>query len=146
MTAHPSLWTIKYFLIVVSTHNRAKAAEQVHLTVAGLSKRFNTQPREGDWADSGGDRCAQSCFNTRPREGGWLSLKGGIELRASVSTHSRAKAAGHINRRFGATQTSFNTQPREGGWIDLIKSVNYFHVFQHTAARRRLGDNVASGG
>ena len=55
-------------------------------------------------------------FNTQPPEGGWNNLK----------TDEKPIP-------------SFNTQPPEGGWVG--KPVTGFSeiVFQHTAARRRLG-------
>ena len=34
---------------------------------------------------------------------------------------------------------SFNTQPPEGGWMSHIFRLVLFPLFQHTAARRRLG-------
>ena len=55
-------------------------------------------------------------FNTQPPEGGWPRLHENAE-QSTVSTHSRPKAA-------GATYTRAD--------IDRL--------FQHTAARRRLGD------
>ena len=78
-----------------------------------------------------------------------------------VSTHSRPKAAGSARRRYVCQCNGFNTQPPEGGWIcvapipsaDGLVSTHSrpkaagrgdHHtsrsvVFQHTAARRRLG-------
>ena len=58
------------------------------------------------------------CFNTQPPEGGW-----GISPDTAWASYR------------------FNTQPPEGGWnrcfiVRLCKS-----LFQHTAARRRLGRN-----
>ena len=55
------------------------------------------------------------CFNTQPPEGGWAAVWG-IRLIWQVSTHSRPKAAGN--------QHCFT--------LTAI-------MFQHTAARRRLG-------
>ena len=61
-----------------------------------------------------------------------------------VSTHSRPKAAG-----FGAVDSSlpeccFNTQPPEGGWNYKIFATLSELMFQHTAARRRLGPSITS--
>ena len=83
-----------------------------------------------------------------------------------VSTHSRPKAAGRRRETAAYIYASFNTQPPEGGWDTIIKilcqngSFNTqppeggwfcyrlrFAVpfwFQHTAARRRLGDFIRS--
>ena len=81
---------------------------------------FNTQPPEGGWV-----LCSTVCttrvsFNTQPPEGGWTYFSNGEYSDCDVSTHSRPKAAGH---------TSFN------------KFVN--KLFQHTAARRRLGSTAS---
>ena len=54
-------------------------------------------------------------FNTQPPEGGWYIAKH-IDSRLPVSTHSRPKAAGRLPRTISCTA-----------------------LFQHTAARRRLG-------
>ena len=79
---------------------------------------------------------------------------------ATVSTHSRPKAAGSNPKIFEIIQISFNTQPPEGGWdkpfqpvqltvgfntqppeggwLQFIWSMRVVVKFQHTAARRRL--------
>ena len=59
------------------------------------------------------------CFNTQPPEGGWVQ----------VST---------LTFRIWR----FNTQPPEGGWLHKISKMGRLLVFQHTAARRRLGQQV----
>ena len=77
-----------------------------------------------------------------------------------VSTHSRPKAAGHFINAFRVCAFGFNTQPPEGGWAksqtkkkgDSVSTHSrpkaagaclqddlIVDVFQHTAARRRLG-------
>ena len=58
---------------------------------------------------------------------------------ATVSTHSRPKAAGGYRNVQGNFLTGFNTQPPEGGWFCFIRFILIFDLFQHTAARRRLG-------
>ena len=85
-----------------------------------------------------------------------------------VSTHSRPKAAGSSEPQPNITSPSFNTQPPEGGWVissfrpSLIDCFNTqppeggwrigrpflaaLWLFQHTAARRRLGDGVVAFG
>ena len=40
---------------------------------------------------------------------------------------------------------SFNTQPREGGWEDDLYLDDKGRMFQHTAARRRLPENLRKG-
>ena len=37
------------------------------------------------------------------------------------------------------TAKRFNTQPPEGGWLEGLFSAAFVLMFQHTAARRRLG-------
>ena len=56
------------------------------------------------------------CFNTQPPEGGWHGW------------HERQRR----RRRF-------NTQPPEGGWPTIRSMSGATNWFQHTAARRRLG-------
>ena len=38
--------------------------------------------------------------------------------------------------------SSFNTQPPEGGWVDAATIQSSLMMFQHTAARRRLGQRA----
>ena len=60
-------------------------------------------------------------------------------IRYTVSTHSRPKAAGslHILGLINY-KLCFNTQPPEGGWVFRPFQPNMHILFQHTAARRRL--------
>ena len=82
-----------------------------------------------------------------------------------VSTHSRPKAAGRVQRQQESAVAGFNTQPPEGGWSTgtgtaspVVVSTHsrpkaagttttaahgFLLVFQHTAARRRLGGGMA---
>ena len=64
-----------------------------------------------------------------------------------VSTHSRPKAAG-VNLRMGLRLAvfCFNTQPPEGGWGRQLDGNTLPTMFQHTAARRRLGCVRDGGG
>ena len=55
-------------------------------------------------------------FNTQPPEGGWL--------------HQQSQ---------DSDRSSFNTQPPEGGWTAHMVQEDTSEMFQHTAARRRLG-------
>ena len=57
---------------------------------------------------------------------------------ATVSTHSRPKAAGSTIQPLVPRLKSFNTQPPEGGWQAAATGVAIGSEFQHTAARRRL--------
>ena len=125
----------------VSTHSRPKAAGigDLELDVAVLefqhtaarrrlaffrlvrssSNCFNTQPPEGGWNHAGGERRGNACFNTQPPEGGWSCC------------------TSRDNRHFG-----FNTQPPEGGWETAEEFIRLSAGFQHTAARRRLGEDI----
>ena len=58
----------------------------------------------------------ERCFNTQPPEGGWIRSAEVFEQ-----------------------QLRFNTQPPEGGWNGSPVSLVRATLFQHTAARRRLG-------
>ena len=84
--------------------------------------RFNTQPPEGGWGDSINISTRRTCFNTQPPEGGWYGSWLWQCLARLVSTHSRPKAAGLHD------------------WALITHQ-----MFQHTAARRRLGRNRDSG-
>ena len=58
--------------------------------------------------------------------------------KSQVSTHSRPKAAGCNLGKHLFTLGSFNTQPPEGDWVYSDPAERILHLFQHTAARRRL--------
>ena len=78
---------------------------------------FNTQPPEGGWLPIPLGQALRRSFNTQPPEGGWLWQNIDGCFRFGVSTHSRPKAAG----------------------MALATQHHLLQVFQHTAARRRLG-------
>ena len=104
-------------MLIVSTHSRLKAA--------GMTKSNWYFKNPG--------------FNTQPPEGGWLRHI--FESAAYwVSTHSRPKAAGQTYNLNYNIQHCFNTQPPEGGWKGRLKTFPRPFKFQHTAARRRLGN------
>ena len=81
---------------------------------------FNTQPPEGGWTRKQRVRARHIGFNTQPPEGGWAAA---------------AKAQ--------MTEAGFNTQPPEGGWSTILQRLRMYCLFQHTAARRRLGRQLA---
>ena len=105
-------------------------------------------------------------FNTQPPEGGWEARTDFFTAVVWVSTHSRPKAAGdggfqvvRTPRRFNTQppeggwdrhalnvelRRGFNTQPPEGGWEKFLENIRPLVVFQHTAARRRLGAPLKS--
>ena len=75
-------------------------------------------------------------FNTQPREGGWPQRLGLPSILMTVSTHSRAKAAGRLIQECLHTLCCFNTQPREGGWAWYGSSLHFrFHVSTHSRAK-----------
>ena len=83
----------------------------------------------------------QLCVSThsRPKAAGNFVIRpdGSAEC---VSTHSRPKAAGNLPSSRALAAICFNTQPPEGGWL-RISSISFcVSMFQHTAARRRLGN------
>ena len=45
-------------------------------------------------------------------------------------------------KQVGYGKRSFNTQPPEGGWLKVGGLMFRFVGFQHTAARRRLVDQI----
>ena len=126
--------------------------------------RFNTQPPEGGWGaiDYFGIITAEVSTHSRPKAAG-LGLSFVSYVGLNVSTHSRPKAAGAFSTFFISRYNRFNTQPPEGGWDNTcFQTANFSTVsthsrpkaagsginvlskaklFQHTAARRRLGQN-----
>ena len=99
----------------VSTHSRPKAAGISPASAAGCWRFQHTAARRRLGRDCRPVHPEQS-FNTQPPEGGW------DETQLS---------------RYDAR--SFNTQPPEGGWFNKLATIWSSHLFQHTAARRRLG-------
>ena len=98
----------------VSTHSRPKAAANLHRVNTMQYPCFNTQPPEGGCVGTYQFVAQWGGFNTQPPEGGCLTPIL-ANLKSSVSTHSRPKAAAFIGQPF-----------------------RFFRLFQHTAARRRL--------
>ena len=104
------------FSFHVSTHSRPKAAGSTAQPQGCNKDCFNTQPPEGGWGRCMGWLRCRLCFNTQPPEGGWKSTW----------------------RRWSGS-SCFNTQPPEGGWVQRNRLGKVVGMFQHTAARRRLG-------
>ena len=75
--------------------------------------------------------------HSRPKAAG--NLAADFTTVAAVSTHSRPKAAGSFKGYRYERQDGFNTQPPEGGWFLGLFLASRRAMFQHTAARRRLG-------
>ena len=76
-------------------------------------------------------------FNTQPPEGGCRHIKKVSRLHGSVSTHSRPKAAERIDSNLtGISIVSTHSRPKAAEKKSCL--VFKCHLFQHTAARRRL--------
>ena len=130
----------------------------------GSHAGFNTQPPEGGWHCGSFTGSGRRCFNTQPPEGGWIlfikiatnrtqfqhtaarrrlaAYPNMDDTALQVSTHSRPKAAGRRRLFFRWWDIGFNTQPPEGGWFSAAVGTTREASFQHTAARRRLGQRV----
>ena len=64
-----------------------------------------------------------------------------------ISTHSRAKAAGKLQRPLAPFLVNFNSQPREGGWAGWQESTSYRVISTHSrakAAGKSIDRNKAS--
>ena len=85
--------------------------------------------------------CAVST-HSRPKAAGEDYIK--LAISKEVSTHSRPKAAGNPCGRASVSSPCFNTQPPEGGWAGGADIAFFVHLFQHTAARRRLAISPTS--
>ena len=150
-----------HLLSHVSTHSRPKAAGRPQSRRFMILDGFNTQPPEGGWFlsraafEAHADR-----FNTQPPEGGWAgqtayqtkrskfqhtaarrrlaAVRLFWRLRQTVSTHSRPKAAG--SEEIVSTllfTVSTHSRPKAAGSSNAARQT--YRLFQHTAARRRLG-------
>ena len=127
-----------------SGHFNSQPREGGWLRLFRLPKKrchFNSQPREGGWKLQCVFIHLVDDFNSQPREGGWAVtisfrlLRTEFQLTAarrrlefkllchfhspSISTHSRAKAAGQNRAAMRRRPDNFNSQPREGGWNAL---------------------------
>ena len=105
---------------------------RVHL----IRARFNSQPPEGGWADTGAPTLAKDGFNSQPPEGGWARL-----ARQGIFTprfNSQPPEGGwNHGRKTLQRSNRFNSQPPEGGWCGRERCRQNLE-FQLTAARRRL--------
>ena len=129
-------------------------------TFDNSSVSFNTQPPEGGWAKikkTNGNLivkvsthsrpkaagCGAKCryvyqlvsTHSRPKAAGQVAVY--EQAQVIVSTHSRPKAAGIFflsNKNNSAVST--HSRPKAAGQRSTIQQ--FYHMFQHTAARRRL--------
>ena len=96
----------------------------------------HSRPKAAGFSD-GLCRCQNCCFNTQPPEGGWENSQDAT-TKIVVSTHSRPKAAGFLRSANQLKQSMFqHTAARRR--LGLVSTHNCLRqLFQHTAARRRL--------
>ena len=81
---------------------------------------------------------AATRFNTQPPEGGWKKVSISFST-CKVSTHSRPKAAGYsVHGDAARSGVSTHSRPKAAGQ-PLESDSRVSIMFQHTAARRRLG-------
>ena len=124
--------------IFVSTHSRPKAAG-AYLRHDEGAYRVSTHSRPKAAGKADGyfkpDLAFQHTAARRRLEEAMAASQRSI----IVSTHSRPKAAGGERIRTALSDDGFNTQPPEGGWACDKPSSFFLSLFQHTAARRRLG-------
>ena len=106
--------------IKVSTHSRPKAAGHQQRESQNPLRKVSTHSRP----KAAGVRTVRliwciGSFNTQPPEGGWAT-----------------------DNQADIMRLGFNTQPPEGGWgvYGALSAVS--GLFQHTAARRRLANEI----
>ena len=153
----------------VSTHSRPKAAGITLITgVPGSGVSTHSRPKAAGKLFGLLSETLPVSTHSRPKAAGYAAATAAIPITkfqhtaarrrlgrnvcqvdklTCVSTHSRPKAAGSPERLPWGIFVRFNTQPPEGGWNSGAKPTTDFSLFQHTAARRRLGDvrHVAGG-
>ena len=155
---------IRPFLKTVSTHSRPKAAGVLEPFGAEVEKFQHTaarrrlvpanlpvnppthvsthsRPKAAGCGFRFGKK-GQKSFNTQPPEGGWFVLYIYFAVVVYVSTHSRPKAAGHLDRMSLILKLFQHTAARRRLGRSIQRSRQGSCLFQHTAARRRLGQNV----
>ena len=129
---------------VVSTHSRPKAAGFGYPALfAGVIVSIHSRPKAAGDAAGAAFCVLFVSTHSRPKAAGAIASV--FILIKRVSTHSRPKAAGPESHAHNLISCRFNTQPPEGGWADEGGAVGVAGFeFQHTAARRRLGQNHRS--
>ena len=121
--------------VAVSTHSRPKAAGLSKPAYGCIAVFQHTAARRRLGINSCTSASGQS-FNTQPPEGGWLS-KYRRQHAWRVSTHSRPKAAGALDKPMHPSlMVSTHSRPKAAGYKCHVRIK--FDMFQHTAARRRL--------
>ena len=121
----------------VSTHSRPKAAANRKPSVNPLSLSFNSQPPEGGCYAASSSTLTNLGFNSQPPEGGCICLP--QRLPSLLSFNSQPPEGGCvIPFLFTESFFCFNSQPPEGGCVFKKADTIRLHLFQLTAARRRL--------
>ena len=121
----------------VSTHSRPKAAAGQRRAGAVHGARFNTQPPEGGCSSHHARMFPQDKFqHTAARRRLPFASRRGVHA-ATVSTHSRPKAAA-IDARLLGLQAVVSTHSRPKAAARFVERLIQQRRFQHTAARRRL--------
>ena len=95
---------------------------------------FNSQPREGGWQKGLViDRVATISTHSRAKAAGSTPLVYGWSN--YISTHSRAKAAGRPSGDVARLHPHFNSQPREGGWLQAACYCLWRAISTHSRAK-----------
>ena len=100
----------------VSTHSRPKAAGFMCIVFYTVNPVFQHTAARRRLDRLCRLESATKSFNTQPPEGGWERYE-----------------------KYVIDYDGFNTQPPEGGWSAMMVFRTVNSMFQHTAARRRLG-------
>ena len=105
---------------------------------------FNTQPPEGGCDNFFYFKGAEDGVSTHSRPKAAANHLDGLNSSITVSTHSRPKAAAGFIRFSPTRLPGFNTQPPEGGCLQITYFLMMYPTFQHTAARRRLPQDLTA--
>ena len=128
---------------MVSTHSRPKAAGRPVAKPTARSP-VSTHSRPKAAGRNKTDTTRKKSFQHTAARRRLVAVCGKNCQSLPVSTHSRPKAAGSWLKRFFKRKNCFNTQPPEGGWEWIKEARKHIGLFQHTAARRRLGIEAVS--
>ena len=109
---------LKLLTVAVFQHTAARRRLVSYGSIAStlIDVSTHSRPKAAEMSRSPA-KAVCPCFNTQPPEGGWRRI-GWLSM---------------------CQRQSFNTQPPEGGWSPPAPPLLFWLLFQHTAARRRLG-------
>ena len=124
--------------MVVSTHSRPKAAGSLYGDLCVADFMFQHTAARRRLAIQKAEQAQRQAVSThsRPKAAGQYVTDG--KGRLIVSTHSRPKAAGK-GYSDGANKGYVSTHSRPKAAGNIKELLIYLLMFQHTAARRRLG-------